>query len=121
MNKTKYIVIFVLIYIIYRMIYGIFNKNESETYVQITNNLKILYENLTGNSSSNSSIPVFKSPSLSKLITSYTANLNSPSRTINLAVTLPSGVVTTLPCIGNCINCVVSRLTPSGCFVTEKK
>jgi len=127
MDKLKYFTIAIIIYIIFRIIYNLGNKNESETYNQITDNLKIIYENLLGVSApsptiiSSSSGQIPFSPSLSKMISSYKTYLNSPSRTINIAVTLPSGVVTTVPCIGNCTNCVVTSLTPSGCYVSEKK
>jgi hypothetical protein len=124
MKELKYLVLITLIYIIFRIFYNTFNKNPSETYTQITNNIKILYENLIRTPSTSSiktpSLSTNLTPSLSNVIKSYKAYLNSPSRTIDVAITLPSGIVTTIPCKGNCVNCVIDRLTPSGCSVKEK-
>ena len=120
MKELKYLVLITLIYIIFRIFYNTFNKNPSETYTQITNNIKILYENLIRTPSTSSIKTPSLTPSLTNIIKSYKAHLNSPSRTINVAITLPSGIVTTIPCTGNCVNCVISTLTPSGCSVKEK-
>jgi hypothetical protein len=126
MNNLKYIGVFITIYIIFRLIYIILNKNhQSETYIEshsnFTKNIKILYENLLGTSNpSNSNNMLINNLNKKDLLKSYQSYLNSPSKTINIAITSSSGAITTIPCIGNCINCVVTSLTPSGCYVSEK-
>jgi len=111
-NKLKYIVVFGLVYIIFRFVKSFFIKDSSETYIQY------IYEYLNGSPSSTTEPePEIE---ISTALSAYIANLNSPSRTINIAVTLPSGAITTVPCTGSCTNCVVTSLTPSGCFVSEK-
>jgi len=118
MDRFKYLGILIIIYIIYRLIYNIFYNNYSETYTQFTDNLKILYETLIGTSETTGSISF--TPSLSSSIGSYSSLLNTPSRSINLAVTSSNGQVTTIPCTGSCINCVVNSITSTGCIVVEK-
>jgi len=154
---TNLIVCFIIVYIIYRIISSI-HKTESESYDQITNNIKILYENLTGPSASffgtnpSSSIPVNNPPNIQaspsvnnqarpsisvnnpsrtsnntpgllgeSSINAYRSYFNSPGRTIDIAMRLPSGAIKTRGCKGQCINCVVGTLDSNGCLVNEKK
>jgi hypothetical protein len=149
------IVCFIIVYIIYRIITSI-HKTDSESYDQITNNIKIFYENLTGPSVSffgrnpSSSIPVNNTPGPSipvnitpvpsipvnnpsrtsnntpgllaeSSINAYRSYFNSPGRTIDIAMRLPSGAIHTRGCKGQCINCVVGSLDSRGCVVNEKK
>jgi hypothetical protein len=135
MDKLKYLAIIVIIYLICRVIYSFFYYSES--FIDISANLQKLYENLTGTSSPSSTTgssisgstttsgsttftptPTIKPPPILTLST-LPGLLISPSRTININVGTGSGNVT-IPCIGTCNNCVISSLTPSGCYVTEK-
>jgi hypothetical protein len=164
------IVCFIIVYIIYRIISSI-HKTESESYDQITNNIKILYENLIGPSASffgpsvsnPPSISVSNPPSISlsnpsrsnvnippatsvnntsgpsisvnnpsqtsvntpgllaqSSINAYRSYFNSPGRTIDIAMRLPSGAIHNRGCKGQCINCVVGSLDSNGCLVNEK-
>ncbi len=121
-------------YIIFRIIYFINYNNKSETYDEITKNIQILYENLTGPSASfsgmynpsisniniSSNTPSFKLPPSSS-INNYRSYFNSPTRTIDIAMRLPSGAIQTRSCTGKCINCKVGSLDSNGCYVLEAK
>jgi len=138
MDKLKYLVIIFIIYLIYEVTYSFFSYNES--FIDISANLQKIYENLTGTSSpSLSPIPISSSNPSSSPASSPISNstftpsllppilnlntlpslLLSPSRTININIGTGSGNIT-IPCSGICNNCVISSLTPSGCYVTEK-
>jgi len=129
MDKLKYIILIILIYIIYRIVY---NSCLSDSY------LKIIYEGLiytpsTVNNQPPSviNIPPSISPSnyqkdvyipVSGPVTgSVTGSVTgTPSRPkIQMTITTSAGKKKTVTCVGDCVNCVVTSITNTGCTVSE--
>jgi len=125
MDKLKYIILLILIYIIYRIVY---NSCLSDSY------LKIIYEGLlytpsTVNNQPPSviNIPPSVSPSnyqkdvyipVTGPVTGQdTGTLSRPK--IQMTITTSAGKKKTVTCVGDCVNCVVTSITNTGCTVSE--
>ena len=118
MDKLKYILIFVIIYIIYRIFFTKYeNLTNSPTPTPVTIPVSTNVNSFTptatltviSSAGSNNLIPINTIPNL----------LADPTRTISIVVGTASGNIT-IPCTGTCNNCVISSITPTSCSVIEK-
>ena len=118
MDKLKYILIFVIIYIIYRVFFSKYeNLTNSPTPTPETpppiianvNSFTPTPTTATTSAGLNNLIPINSIPNL----------LADPTRTISIVVGTESGNIT-IPCTGRCNNCVINSVTPTSCSVIEK-
>jgi hypothetical protein len=121
MDKLKYIILLILIYIIYRIVY---NSCLSTSY------LKIIYEGLLYTPSIVNNQPpsvINIQPSVSP--SNYQKNVYIPvtgpdtgttsGQKIQMTITTSTGKKKTVTCVGDCVNCVVTSITNTGCTVSE--